>query len=127
MVSAFQAPAPHTFRLPIRLVEARFGLDNFDDCGDAVVAELVGLLDLVPGQLRLDWDFDDAHPNPWFHTLNFSVKLQRSELAPQVVAMLHRLALLDPLEQVLDQGAGRRRTRQGKRQKQGQNSGQSKP
>ena len=116
----FHVPSLHSFRLPIRLVEAQFGQENFDDCADAVAAELVGLLNGEAGpsptpvwppksycNLQLDWDFDDTHPNPWFHTLNFSIKLPSPDWVPHIVAMLHRMGLLDPPQQTLNRRAKR--------------------
>ena len=122
----FHVPSLHSFCLPIRLVEAQFGQENFDDCGDAVAAELVDLLNAATGShgeagpsptpawppksfhnLQLDWDFEDTHPNPWFHTLNFSLKLPSPDWVPHIVAMLHRMGLLDPPLQVLNRRAKR--------------------
>ena len=122
----FHVPSLHSFRLPIRLVEAQFGQENFDDCGDAVAAKLVDLLNAATGShgeagpsptpvcppksscnLPLDWDFDDTHPNPWFHTLNFSLQLPSPDWVPHIVAMLHRMGLLDPPLQVLNRRAKR--------------------
>ena len=136
----FQAPVLHTFRLPIRLVEAQFGRENYDDCGDVVAGHVLGLLNGASGlhglesntaswahqqkatdnaRLPIDWDFDDEHPNPWFHTLNFTLKLPSSELAPHIVAMLHRLGLADPIEQPQNKRARRAARAQKKATQQG--------
>lgn len=57
-------------RLRIRFatIEQCYGRGNFDDAGDAIVAELNALAD-YPGQYACRFGEDCAHDNPWFHAL----------------------------------------------------------
>lgn len=86
-------PAPtFTFKLPLRLLEAVFGRDNFDDCGDWLQGWLA---EHQVDQPRLACDFETAHANPWFHTLNFTVQLPDAQVAQQLVLALKDRGLLD--------------------------------
>ncbi|MDR2298210.1 MAG: hypothetical protein LBE30_07690 [Comamonas sp.] len=94
-----QAPS-FTFKLPLRLVEAVFGGDNFDDCGDWVQDWLAEYLAEHPPSLSgyrlvLDCDFETEHPNPWFHTLNYTAQLPDEQLARLLTQALRNKSLLD--------------------------------
>ncbi|MGO1000531.1 hypothetical protein [Lysobacter sp. CA196] len=57
-----------TYRFALRSIEERFGPGNFDDAGDAIVAALRDFCDQAD-RCSVDFSFDTAHANPWFHAL----------------------------------------------------------
>ena len=59
-------------KLPIRLIEEKFGAGNFDEAGDAVLGVLSSLG--MRTRCTVQWNFDTAHPNPWYHTMNLSLR-----------------------------------------------------
>ena len=94
-------PAPDfCFKLPLRCVEAVFGRDNFDDCGDWVRDWLAEYLaEHPPAQtgyrLAVNCDFETSHPNPWFHTLNYTARLTDAQVARLLQQALKDKGLLD--------------------------------
>ena len=94
-------PAPSfCFKLPLRWVEEVFGRENFDDCGDWVrdwLAEYLAEYPPVqPGyRLVVDCDFETDHPNPWFHTLNYTARLPDAQVARLLQQALKDKGLLD--------------------------------
>lgn len=65
-------PFVHKLRLPLRLIEARYGAGNFDDAGDAV-CDWAASVSGREGVHKVEFDFDTTHPNPWFHVMTCAV------------------------------------------------------
>lgn len=82
------------FRLPVRLIEARFGAGNFDDAGDAVAA---WLRDWSGGEdrYRIGYEFDSGHDNPWFHALALSIEGLPAPLCERLRRRLAQEGLAD--------------------------------
>lgn len=57
-----------TYRFALRSIEDRFGAGNFDDAGDAIVEALRDVYAQAE-RCAVDFSFDTAHANPWFHAL----------------------------------------------------------
>ncbi|MDL5035630.1 hypothetical protein [Comamonas resistens] len=96
----YQKAPSFTFKLPLRLVEAVFGCGNFDDCGDWLQDWMAEYLAEHPPsrsgyRLMLDCDFETVHPNPWFHTLNYTAQLPDERLARLLEQALRGKGLLD--------------------------------
>lgn len=83
------------FRLPVRLIEQRFGAGNFDDACDEI-ATWLGELGGDADRHRIGHTFDTGHPNPWFHTLVLIVDGVSPELRDQLSVRLAESGLLDP-------------------------------
>lgn len=58
-------------RIPLRRIEQHYGKDNYDDSGDDLVNCLREVSDANP-QYSFSWSTD--HPNPWYHTLDFTIE-----------------------------------------------------
>ncbi|MBX9401522.1 hypothetical protein K4L06_09370 [Lysobacter sp. BMK333-48F3] len=56
------------YRFRLDAIQSRYGAGNFDDAGDEIAAALVAAC-ADRGVPPLSFDFDTAHPNPWFHAL----------------------------------------------------------
>lgn len=85
------------YRIPIRMVELAYGSGNFDDAGDEIAAALADWAE-YPGQICCTFEFDSAHPNPWYHALVVEVAGLPEALHAPFVARLAALGL--PLEGV---------------------------
>ncbi|GAB5406147.1 MAG: hypothetical protein Aurels2KO_43780 [Aureliella sp.] len=59
-------------RIPLRLVDSAYGYDNHDNAGDDVVYCLRTASD-YPDQYRMDFAFDTAHDNPWYHAMVYTI------------------------------------------------------
>ena len=96
----YPPPRDFVFKLPLRLVEPVFGRDNFDDCGDWARDWLAEYLaehpPVQPGfRLVVNCDFETEHPNPWFHTLNYTARLPDAQVARLFQQALKGKGLLD--------------------------------
>jgi hypothetical protein len=89
-------PSPvtaRTYRFALRSIEDRFGPGNFDDAGDAIVAALRDVWDQAE-RCVVDFDFDTAHTNPWFHALAVSIDPLPEQVHPRFVTRLTEIGLV---------------------------------
>lgn len=59
------------FRIPLHVIESKYGPGNFDDAGDDIALLFRRAVDQAKCSYR--FDIDGSHPNPWYHALVFSV------------------------------------------------------
>ena len=62
----------HAFRVAFRSIEAQLGRDRIDDAGDLMIESLNEVSD-YPDQHHYEFSNDVSHPNPWYHSLIFTV------------------------------------------------------
>ncbi|PQO34609.1 hypothetical protein DTL21_13950 [Bremerella cremea] len=66
----FQHDSSQQFiRIPLRRIEQRYGKDNHDNAGDDMVC---CLRQVSKADAKYSFSFSTDHPNPWYHTLDFT-------------------------------------------------------
>lgn len=85
-----------TFRFPCHLLEDKYGAGNYDDATDHIYNILTSIVP-APEHLTTAVDIDSQHANPWFHTLNLTIKgMQPFEL--QAFETQLRIQGLEPVD-----------------------------
>jgi hypothetical protein len=57
-------------QIPLRRIDQQYGKDNHDNAGDDMVYCLRQASDV---DATYDFAFSTDHPNPWYHTFDFTV------------------------------------------------------
>lgn len=62
----------HEYRFPLREIEKKYGEGNFDDAGDDII-EGLNSIEKYPKELKIEFQFETNHSNPWYHELIIKV------------------------------------------------------
>jgi hypothetical protein len=82
-------------RIPCRIIETIYGSGNFDDAGDALITALRNVSDYPSDQYRYHFEFDSAHPNPWYHMMVFKIENIPDPTYAKLVEQVTALGLVE--------------------------------
>lgn len=80
--------------LPLRLLQQRFGDEQFDEAADAIIEQLNIIQ--PDKSIAVAFEFDASHSNPWFHSMVVTISGATTVELAQLATWLHQQALLEP-------------------------------
>ena len=84
----------HTIRIPLRLIEKRYGSrSEMDSAGDDVL-EVVNLVSDYDSQYRVTFDVDFSHDNPWYHAMTCTIERITPDAYRRLCDLLEQKGLL---------------------------------
>lgn len=94
-MTQWQRPEWRNVSIPLRKVDEVYGRDNHDNAGDDLVYFLRTVFE-YPDQYRYRFAFDTAHPNPWYHTIDFEIEGISDTAYDLLVEKIVAAGILDP-------------------------------
>lgn len=79
--------------LPLRLLQQRFGNEQWDEAADAIIEQLNIIRPNKP--IAVAFDVDTSHSNPWFHSMAVTITGATPAELTQLTTWLHQQALLE--------------------------------
>lgn len=88
-------PRPRTIRLPLRLLDRRYGAGTHDVAGDDIAYWATTFAGQRPIQ-RMSFDYETTHTNPWYHELVVAIDSIDDDVNDALVNRLIMEGLLEP-------------------------------
>lgn len=94
-MTRWQRPEWRKVSIPLRKIDEVYGRENYDNAGDDLVYFLSTMFE-YPDQYRCRLEFDTAHPNSWYHTMDFEIEGISDAAYDLLVEKIVAAGLLDP-------------------------------